>query len=80
MTADARFAEKTLPKQKNMSAQPRAITGLTTRSAIRRKSVGKRQTASSFSLRSIDLACQDFFKDRGLPVYGQFATPIPSKS
>jgi hypothetical protein len=62
-----------------MSAQARPITGLTTRSAIRRKSVGIRITAKSYSCRLIDLACNEFFKERGLPVYGQFGNPLPSK-
>lgn len=63
-----------------MATQSRPVKTLTTRGGIRRKSVGIRTIAQSYSCRVIDAACNEFFKERGLPVYGQFGNPLPAKS
>lgn len=56
------------------------IHKLTSRSAIRRKKIGVKNKHDIFHTRSIDLACQEFFKERGLRVFGSFNDQLPAKS
>jgi hypothetical protein len=49
-----------------MPSQPRPIKQLLRHNAIRRERTGFRQVAEIYHCRSIDLACNDFFKERGI--------------
>ena len=61
-----------------MSRQP--IKNLIPANAIRRKVIGVKNVADVFYCDKIDNACREFFRSRGMPVYGQFGNPLPKET
>ena len=60
-----------------MSSIPKPVNQLLPRNAIRRKATGYRVTPEIYHCRSIDLACNEFFRGRGIPCFGKFGSQAP---